>query len=374
MKTRLLLLALLFAALWTVGCGAPGPPLPPSLELPRPAKDLTATRKGDKVLLSWGAPTETTDGQNVRASKLGPARVCRGIAVATMTSCAQIAGEVPAAQIQVAKPGERAPRVTFTDHLSEQVVREHATQFATYAASMLNWRGRSAGLSNQVKVPLAPVLPPPAEVKAEIAADGIHLSFKCVGYVNSPVPLAHRYRVYRRADNTASGVLVKELSTDKTVPGAPSATLTSDCRTIDNTFEWEQTYYYHVTPVTSVMENGKEIAEVEGDDSPEVKVFAHDIFPPAQPTGLQAVYSGPGQKPFIDLTWAPNTEADLAGYDVYRHEEGTTPVKINSELVKTPSFRDENVQPGHTYFYSVSAVDLRGNESPKSEEASERVP
>jgi hypothetical protein len=364
MKTHLRLIALLFATAWIVGCGAPGTPLPPSLELPSPVGDLTATRKGNKVSLSWSAPTQTTDGQNVRANKLGPAQVCRGIAASPMTSCAQVAGEVPAAQIPLVKPGEPVKRITFTDTLNEQVEREHPTQFATYAVSMLNWRGRTAGLSNQVKVPLAPVAAPPSQVKADVTADGTRLTFNRSAAINAGSLLEHHYRVYRRTEDTPSAVLIKDCE----------ATSASDCEPVDTTFEWEKGYYYHVTPVTIVTEKGKKIAEVEGDDSPEVKVFAHDIFPPAQPTGLQAVYSGPGQKAFIDLTWAPNTDADLAGYDVYRHENGQAPAKINSALVKTPSFRDDNAQPGHTYFYSVSAIDLRWNQSPRSEKTSESVP
>jgi hypothetical protein len=39
-----------------------------------------------------------------------------------------------------------------------------------------------------------------------------------------------------------------------------------------------------------------------------------------------------------------------------------------------PAFRDARVVSGNTYFYSVSAVDLRGNESGRSEVASESVP
>jgi fibronectin type 3 domain-containing protein len=74
------------------------------------------------------------------------------------------------------------------------------------------------------------------------------------------------------------------------------------------------------------------------------------------------------------LIWSPDIDADLAGYNVYRGEEGEQPVKLNSELVKTPSYRDTNLQPGRKYFYSVSAVDVRGNESALSEPAGERVP
>jgi fibronectin type 3 domain-containing protein len=101
----------------------------------------------------------------------------------------------------------------------------------------------------------------------------------------------------------------------------------------------------------------------------------HDIFPPATPTGLQAVFSGDPRRPFIDLAWTPNTESDIAGYNVYRRSADEQEFKkLNTELVKTPAFRDNAVQPGTKYIYSVSAVDLRGNESPKSAEASETVP
>jgi fibronectin type 3 domain-containing protein len=114
---------------------------------------------------------------------------------------------------------------------------------------------------------------------------------------------------------------------------------------------------------------------VEGDDSPAQRVFANDVYPPAVPSGLQAVFSGPGQPLFVDLLWAPGTDADLAGYNIYRREQGGgEAVKLNSQLVSTPAYRDASVESGKTYWYSVSAVDLRGNESARSPEASEQIP
>jgi hypothetical protein len=361
------LLGVLCGLLSLTACGAPGSPQPPSLELPRMVQDLTATRKGDKVYLSWSAPTQTTDGQNVRAKKLGPAQMCRADGQFPMPSCAQVIGEIPPAKIPVNKPGDKPQKMEFTDTLPPQLEQQHPTDLATYAVAMLNWRNRSAGLSNQVRVPLAPVLPPPAQVQPEVMAEGIVLSFACPGITPESSPLVQEYRVYRRVEG--GGTAAAPIAT----AGAPIEQ-GDKCVVRDTTFEWEKTYYYHVTPVTVVSQNGQKIAEVEGEDSPEVRVIAHDIFPPSQPTGLQAVFSGVGQKPFIDLTWAPNTDADLAGYNIYRHEQGQAPVKINPELVATPSFRDQNVEPGKTYFYSVSAVDPRGNESGRSEETSEKVP
>ena len=132
---------------------------------------------------------------------------------------------------------------------------------------------------------------------------------------------------------------------------------------LDKTFAWEQKYEYRITTLGEVQAEGRSAA-AEGEDSPPVEIYTRDIYPPGQPAGLQAVFSSVGQKPFIDLTWAPNQESDLAGYNVYRWLKDEKPAKLNPQLVQTPSFRDDKVLHGKTYFYSVSAVDLRGNESP----------
>ena len=81
-----------------------------------------------------------------------------------------------------------------------------------------------------------------------------------------------------------------------------------------------------------------------------------------------------GKFQLVERSGRSITEADLAGYNVFRHEANVEPVKINLSLMKTPAFRDTNVAEGKNYFYSVSAVDVRVNESGQSPEASEAVP
>ena len=98
------------------------------------------------------------------------------------------------------------------------------------------------------------------------------------------------------------------------------------------------------------------------------------MFPPAVPSGLQAVFSSVGQKPFIDLTWAPDTESDLAGYLVYRRTAGSAFTAVTAAPVKAPAWRDNDVHPGQKYFYTVTAVDVRGNQSAQSAPAEESVP
>jgi len=137
--------------------------------------------------------------------------------------------------------------------------------------------------------------------------------------------------------------------------------------------EWQKTYDYWITVVSALTNSRNSAFQVEGEDSAPIEVAAIDIFPPAIPNGLLAVASGEGQQPFIDLTWAPNTEPDFAGYNVYRRQGTGDWVKINTEEVKLPSFRDTDVVRRNQYSYAVSAVDLRGNESSRSEETSESI-
>lgn len=358
---------------WTVlvlcagflSCGTPGAPRPPSLDLPRPPDDLAAARKGAKVTLVWTPSEENTDGTLVR--RAGPTSVCRGVNDFPMTGCAQEVGEVNTGARAPTRSQGPPPKAVFTDTLPPELQQQFPTGFAAYAVEAVNRRGRTAGLSNQVRVPLALTLPAPTQVQAQVTVEGVAIT----AVLPEPIPprpnLLFDYHIYRRLDGSTGAI-------DLGLPTLEIDAGETRLAFIDRTVEWEKTYFYHLAAVTTVMQNGKQSARVEGDDSPETKVLVHDIFPPAQPIGVQAVYSGPGQKPFIDLTWASNQEPDLGGYHVYRRENEGEWVRIDSELVKTPAFRDPNVEPGHTYFYSVSAVDLRGNEGPRSQPAGETVP
>jgi hypothetical protein len=226
-------------------------------------------------------------------------------------------------------------------------------------------------------VPAIATLPPPSDLSAEVSGDGVSLSWASTiesqGAASSDSGkskgVQYRYRIFRRDEASGGDAIAGEVAADKA----------GTIHFTDAGFEWEKTYLYRVTAV-SVVKRGDSEVQVEGDDSSPVRVVAHDVFPPGVPAGLQAAYSGEGQKPFIDLIWAPVTNNDLAGYNIYRSdstvgEPAKKPMtKLNAELVKSPSYRDATVKPGRVYSYAVTTVDVRGNESEKSEAASEPVP
>jgi hypothetical protein len=363
MRTRHQIIALALLCAFMTACGTPGAPRPPSLRLAETVRDLAATRQGSTVTLTWTEPRRTTDGENIRA--LGPTLVCMGVNDFPMTHCDQMVADLTLKEYAQCKP-EVGKVVSCAIQLDRSVQEKNPRGQATYAIEVLNTNGRSAGLSNQVRMPTTPTAAPPSDILAEVTPDGVVVQGYREDLPPMPTNIAFTDHVYRREEgSSATTDLGEALSFRSGKNVYPKLT--------DKSAEWEKTYFYWFGVNTTVSLPDGSIVDVKGDPSPEVKVFVHDIFPPAAPQGLQAVASGVGQQPFIELTWAPNTEPDLAGYNVYRHEEGQPAVKINSELVKTPSYRDANVERGKTYFYSVSAVDLRNNESSKSAETSETV-
>jgi hypothetical protein len=144
---------------WLTGCAQIGPPLPPSLELPKAPSDLRAARKGDKVTLTWTIPPRTTDRQRVRY--LGKTRVCRSVEPVPK-ECDTPVGEVaPPADFAVAnKSSTKKLTASFTDTLPSAMEAANPTGFATYVVEVLNAAGRGAGISNLAHVPLVPTLPP----------------------------------------------------------------------------------------------------------------------------------------------------------------------------------------------------------------------
>jgi fibronectin type 3 domain-containing protein len=108
---------------------------------------------------------------------------------------------------------------------------------------------------------------------------------------------------------------------------------------------------------------------LESSDSTPVIVAARDTFPPAAPQNVVvAVLSGASAGSLlVDLSWSINLETDLAGYRVYRSEQqDTRGAVITPDLLLAPAYRDTSVEPGHRYWYSVTAVDRAGNESEPS--------
>ncbi len=367
----------------TIGCASPAPPLTPSLNLPDPIKDLTAERIGNTVHLHWTTPTQTTS----RVPVKGPitAEICR--TTAASAPCTQT----------IRIPTQAGPS-TASDTLPATLTTDPAT-LLIYRIQLLNSHNRSAGPSNQAFAAAGSAPPPVTALQTTPSPEGIQLTWTA-----TPSPAAIELtRIPLNPDGTPILPTVKSAKPSpnpiakkppqKSQPNPPTPTApaptetklrtpaaTSDPGgTLDHTAQKNSTYRYTARRVLTVTLAGH-VLELRSPISPPVTFTLHDIFPPHTPTGLEAVPGGlsPTDRS-IDLSWTPDSDADLAGYFVYRQDidstgaVAATATRLNQTPVVGPAYRDQTAKPGHRYAYRVSAVDQAGNESPRSEPVQETL-
>jgi len=163
----------------------------------------------------------------------------------------------------------------------------------------------------------------------------------------APTPPPRGFWVYRRAKD---GVYAAPVASALTP--APSY--------VDGSAPLGQEWCYVVRYVAQLS------PPVESAPSNEVCLDVRDVTPPAAPTGLAMVQSPDA----VELSWIAGTDADLAGYRVYRAVEPAeeSEATLLAELPKDATvFRDTDLKPGLVHAYYVVAVDAAGNESPHSE-------
>lgn len=333
------------------GCALPSAPQPPSLKLPEPVTDLAAARSGDQVRLSWTMPKRTTD----KVILKGPqqAHICRRVETGP---CEIVAN-------QAFSPDAPAE---FVDHLPP-AMGTGSPKLLVYIVDLVNHAGRSAGPSNSA-VTAAGAAPPPVDGLAAIAQpDGVVLRWHSTGA--DQLLRIHRVLVPAPGAAKPSQAAGSPALAEQTL----EVTGVDQGQALDRDAALDHTYRYSAERVLRLTLDGKSF-EVLSSPSEIITINARDVFPPATPRDLQAVADPEARA--IDLSWAPNTERDLAGYIIYRRDTASAApaARISPPDEVAPSFRDANALPGHRYAYSVSAIDHDGNESPRSAETEESLP
>jgi hypothetical protein len=297
------------------GCAYVRPPKPPTLAIPVKIVGLGAFERGDQLVIDFTAPRAATDRAVLK--KLREIELRAGPEGANWEATARRIG-VPTAQpgpVHVQVPA--APWVGQSIEIRVRAAGKH---------------GRFGQWSDAVRFKVVAPLAKPV-VKVEAVPEGVRLSWSAAA--------GAEYRVYR----LAPGELRPSLA----------ATVESP-EYLDNKTQYGKTYAYQVL---GFVASGNSEAESEGSEA--VSITPVDIFPPAVPAGLSAV-AGVSS---IEVSWNPDTEADLRGYYVFRSVNGG-PFEKAGDLLTTPAYSDHAVEAGKHYRYQVSAVDQTGNESARS--------
>jgi hypothetical protein len=345
-----LCLSFLFA-----GCGKIGDPLPPIPRAPLVIQELQVVQQGTELILSFPLI------RNARATKLQRIEVYRlvesdsdpqGVTIETFSARASLITSIE--QIP-----DKTSTITFREALDLKSSARNLRY--RYSVRLVNQAGQAADFSNYAMiVPLFDLALPPTGLNVAQQERQIDLNWSAPAANESGTAPANvaGYNLYRRSGDA----VVKLNSEPLTQP-----------RFTDRNFVFGAEYQYTVRALSLLPGSASLASAIESNESAPLAHSPKDTFPPAAPNPVTLASIGG----LVSLFWPLNQEPDVAGYNIYRAESDQTPpqqwVKLNAQLHKTASFRDDRVQVGKEYFYQVTAVDTYGNESLRSEMKSEIV-
>lgn len=344
-----------------VGCGKRRPPLPPVEKIVQRTELLSGAQQGNEVILSWPSPQRNAPDSSVQSiRRIDIYRLAEKpgaplpLTEEEFSARSTLVGSVTYDQIKNA--GET---LSYVDKLE---LAGQSTRLR-YAVRYVNASGQRAAFSNFLLVePATRVAQPPVLNRTELTESAINLAWQPpTANIDGSTPVnVLGYNVYR-LDDSQSG------------PGQTpinSAPITAN-EYSDKTFKFGNNYRYLVRAISL----GTEGAQVESLNSNSQSVTARDTFAPAPP-GAPSI--APDSTRGLSIFFAPNSEADIAGYNIYRSTDPNLPkaswTKLNQSLLTRPSFLDEKVERGRKYYYYLTAVDTAGNVSMPSEVASETMP
>jgi len=337
-------------------CGKIGDPLPPIPRAPLKIDELGVEQQGTKLILSFPfTRTSRTRLQRVDVYRLiEPTDAPQGLPIETFSEKAHVIYSIPADEIPL-----NSSKVVYNDTLDMR--SELRNKRYRYAVRMFNPAGQAADFSSYAMIePLFNLSLPPANLNAKQFETRIEITWdQPTGNMNetSPANVAG-YNIYRRTGESVYRINPEPLR---------------EPRFIDRNFQFGVNYQYIVRSLSFTPGKASLSEAIESNDSPPLDHTPKDTFPPAppKPVTIASINS------IVSLFWPLNAEPDVIGYNIYRTEDENAPpekwIKLNQELYKTASFRDERVQVGKRYFYQITAIDAYGNESVRSETVSETV-
>ena len=307
--------------LFTSACGYIGYPMVPLANIPNRVADLAAVQRGSTIIVHFSLPTLTTENLPVGTALNLDLRIAQA-----------------GTPFQPAEWATQAKPTAQPDEIKGGIV--------TYKLPAAAWAGKTVALaartggngklsdwSNYEIFRVIPAPETPSKPTVENTPQGERITWNGAG---------DQFRVLRRVGDE------KDFSV--------AANVTSHEWT-DTPLDYGKPYTYMVQALVDV--GNKRLTE--SDLSPAADDTPKDTFPPAVPSGLHADQSGAG----VSLVWDPDSDADLAGYRIYRSEGNGAWQKLGDGNA-VPSYSDTTGEHGKTYRYAVSAFDKSTNESGRS--------
>lgn len=381
----ILILASLLVSL--VSCGKKGPILPPVPRIIQKVEALEISQRGEKLLLEWENPTAYIDGSpvsEITAVEIWVMEIEKESAEKEGTGAEEPGKKTGKSKKDEKEIPEKKKNLTseefdkkarllalveqneFSRHLVNPdsgpwryrysyllTERDFRLERLVFSLRVKGKGRRKSEFSRLLSVKPAVISLPPLEVKASLFQDRIEISWKAAdkNFDQTSPARFKGYNIYR--------------SEEKEQPSRLNEKLVKEEKFSDSGFLLGKVYRYFVRASATELP-----PFMESEDSDVVEIQAEDVFAPAAPSGLISIAT----ENTISLTWDDNTEADLAGYRVWRRMEGESEFKLlTPQPIQGNAFSDTTVEKNKEYDYAVTALDKAGNESSRSRSISEII-
>ncbi|MGB8952312.1 MAG: hypothetical protein WCC06_06570 [Candidatus Aminicenantales bacterium] len=356
MKKNLSFLLAAPLLLFFAACGKKGPIYPPLVLIPQPVEILRVFQRGDKIFLQWVNPTAYIDGRSLSGISLievwvyeaadSSSEEARAIPIEEFEKKARLAAVIKKEEFLTFRKEGGPPEGEFQYVFPLTGKSLGGCQWA-FAIRVMDAGKKKSEFSRIIALRPQALSLPPFQVEAAVFEDRIELKWAAPQEnTDRSTPAAVKgYNIYR-----AEG---------ENMPRLLNSAPVSDTQHGDKEFLFGRNYRYFIRASAS-----ESAPYLESEDSAVIEVLPRDVFAPAPPSGLEAVSS----TGLVTLIWEANREKDIAGYKVWRKEEGRDAcVLLTPEPILENTFTDTAVEKGRRYEYAITALDRSGNESQKSE-------
>jgi len=354
-------------------CGKKGLIQAPVIKVPQKIENLEAKQRGDNILLRWANPTAYSDGSplsEIKEIEIWLLEETEESEESAEESSSEEKKAFPKISLEKFKEKSKLEKVIKKDEFSDYRRQFNKDSFEfeywydlpevnftlkrfIFAFKVKDSREKLSEVSKLLSVKPRIVPLPPSEVQSALYEDRIDIHWKePEKNIDSSTPAEVRgYNLYRRKE----GEFFSRLN----------SSLIRENRYSDKDFRFGEVYHYMVRASCT-----KSSPFWESADSGTAEILTEDIFSPVPPSGLISVAG----EDFISLSWDINKEKDLLGYNVWRKEEGQGEyIPLTPQPIQENVYNDYAVEKNKRYHYAITAQDIRGNESEKSEAVAEEI-
>lgn len=369
----------LLIVIFLLGCGKKGPlKLEPQL-MPKEIENLQIFQVGDTIKLQWDFP-QTLAGK--KKTQLEPEKI--GKIYIYYSNKEILGGKFKKKSTLLKKPGlEDLTEAPFSSSKSSTSSGKTALKNFSYFLAIpfklkeLDNKDHFFGIQyyyQKKKSPMSQIafihtmvpVKPVADLKIDQENKVIKLRWSkpLQDEAGNPITTITGYNIYRKIEPEEAGEAETGTTGESTAAGTgvfgkinQKNVLVEYYEDMDTGINGNYSYY-----VSAVISN-----QIETAPSPLVSIRITDIFPPEVPANLVCFKA----QDHLFLTWRPVMDTDLSHYRVYRRlPDGE--FRLIADDIAATSYKDKELKEGKTYYYVVTAVDKKGNESQYSNEVKEQ--